>query len=266
MDKSSFSDGTSSLRSKLSYSLENNTQLTDIPSTQLQSQSSKVGLAKSLQLYKNNITSGDQSATEESEEDEDHVPGDNSRLVSESSDCVKDQKELVLWANKLELESADLRETSKKLIKDLRSMSEDIKRSIKQFQALATQSKNIMKEMDTRLKLFGYREESLDESTNDDIKSDTRLILDNQVQIFRMMERQDKFNKRFIEMLNKNAWSENPPLDDRSLPQGPKNASRSSSKSIGTHQDGPASKKQSSVAPYSRTRSAKSSLHFSQLE
>ncbi|ESX01304.1 hypothetical protein KL918_004333 [Ogataea parapolymorpha] len=266
MDTSSFSESNSTLRSKVSYSLENQTQLTDIASTQLRSQGSKVGSAKSLQLYRNQITSGDQSATEESEEDEDHTPEDEFKLVSESNDYVKDQKDLVLWANKLELESADLRETSKKLIKDLRSMSEDIKRGIRQFQALATQSKNIMKEMDTRLKLFGYREESIDESTNDDIKSDTGIILDNQVQLFKMMERQDKFNKKLTEMLNKNFWSANQPLDDRSLPQGQKRASRCSSKPIGTDQDGPAIKRQASIAPYSRTRSAKTSTRFGQLE
>ncbi|KAG7693394.1 hypothetical protein KL930_004002 [Ogataea haglerorum] len=262
MDTSSNSEGTSTLRSKVSYSLENQTQLTDIASTQLRSQGYKVGSAKSLQLYRNQITCGDQSATEESEEDKDQVSGDDFRLVSESSDYGKDQKDLVMWANKLELESADLRETSKKLIKDLRSMTEDIKRSIKQFQALATQSKNVMKEMDTRLKLFGYREESVDESTNDDIKSDTRIILDNQVQLFRMMERQEKFNQKLTEMLNKNLWSDSRPLDDRCQSQVPKSANRCSSKSIGTDQDGPTSKKQTSSAPYSRTRSAKSSIHF----
>ncbi|KAG7878361.1 hypothetical protein KL935_004317 [Ogataea polymorpha] len=266
MNTSSFSESTSTLGSKVSYSLENQTQVTDIANTQLRSQGSKVGSAKALQLFKNQITFGDQSATEESEEDEDHTPEDEFRLISESSDCVKDQKDLVLWANKLELESADLRETSKKLIKDLRSMSEDIKRGIRQFQALATQSKNIMKEMDTRLKLFGYREESFDESTNDDIKSDTGIILDNQVKLFKMMERQDKFNKKLTEMLNKNFRSANQPPHDRSLPPVQKSAGRCSAKSIGTDQDGPANKRRTSIAPYPRTRSAKSSTRFDKLE
>ncbi|KAH3670862.1 hypothetical protein OGATHE_002370, partial [Ogataea polymorpha] len=77
-----------------------------------------------------------------------------------------------------------------------------MKRGIRQFQTVATQSKSLMKELDTRVKLFGSKKSSLDDDFSEDIKGNTDLLLENQAHIIQIMEKQESFNKTILQRIN----------------------------------------------------------------